>query len=894
MKFAKQLFFFGSVFFISAFFNLIPVSALSLPGVDTSDLQLYQNLTAEQKASLFESLTQNQSPTTTDEEVDETPYSTEDSTYNAGQPFQTKQKNFQLPSQKLTLSRIEKMFLKRSKTQTQKKDLLAFTKKQKEPKTKAQDQASISKQSELSFLNKDKNTAEEKAKNDQAKTLTPEEETYLNDLFLANQASKNASGKYVEIDQQKFFEKDVIWQYGYDIFKKPWRQSKTDSFVYTDIPVGADYLLGPGDTIIVNIWGKVEEKLELTLDREGKVFLPQIGYIYLADQSFGDVQKILKGEFSKYYVNFKINVSMGKLKTIKIFVLGEAKTPGAYNLLSLSTIFQALYIAGGPTKMGSLRNIKLIRNNKIMAKLDLYQYLLYGTHNTIYKLQANDTIFIPPIGKVVQIDGMVKRPAIYEIKKDDKVAGLIRMAGGVTYETFYKRIQIDRIDQGKNRLIEDLNFKNVQDMQRKTRHISIKDGDIVHILAISPEIKNYITVIGNVHKPGDYEYRPSLKLKDLIKNTEGFKKDSYLKRIEIYRYVNEDERKILVVNYHNAKDQSFVLQDRDLIKIYSASEIEGEKFVKLSGAIKEEGQYKLLEGMRVLDLVHFGKLEPFAILNNAELFRQDNDQKKIITLNLTAIMDNPASTANILLQAEDQLFIRTKTDVAQQKTVRLSGQIVYPGEYAIRDGEKLSSIIKRAGGYTEKSFLKGAIFTRKSIRQTEQDGQIKVLQGEYKRQIYQPDKNIDNSGALTFLETQIEKTKGRLVVNLKTVADLQSSPDDIILEPGDNLYIPTTPFSVHLIGGVSMPTSIMYLQNKDAVFYISQAGGFTEYADKNRVYIIKADGSVTKDLQTVELGDTIYIPEKITPKIDWLDIITKVTTTFANVLATIVLLNQVI
>ncbi|MBT5988653.1 hypothetical protein HOG75_02955, partial [bacterium] len=196
MKFAKQLFFFGSVFLISVFLNLTPISALSLPGVDASDLQLYQNLTAEQKASLFQNLTQNQSSTTTDEEVDETPYSTEDSTYNAGQSFQAKQKSFQFSSQKLTLSRIEKMFLKRSKTQTQKKDLLAFTKKQKEPKIKAQDQASISKQSEFGFLNKDKNTAKEKAENDQAKTLTPEEETYLNQLFLANQASKTASEKY--------------------------------------------------------------------------------------------------------------------------------------------------------------------------------------------------------------------------------------------------------------------------------------------------------------------------------------------------------------------------------------------------------------------------------------------------------------------------------------------------------------------------------------------------------------------------------------------------------------------------------------------------------------------------------------------------------------------------
>jgi protein involved in polysaccharide export with SLBB domain len=682
-------------------------------------------------------------------------------------------------------------------------------------------------------------------------------------------------------------------QYGYDIFSKPW--AKEGGFTQVNIPVGPDYILGPGDNLILYLWGKIEERIKVTLDNEGKIVLPRVGEVYLGGETFDNAKKILKKELGKYYVNFELNVTMGKLRTIKVFLLGEVASPGAYNIMSLSTVFHSLYIAGGPSKMGSLRNIKLIRGSKTIATIDTYRYLLYGDRSQDPNLKDHDTILVPAIGSVVKIDGMVKRPAIYEVKKGESIADIIKMAGGLTYNYFYKRLQVTRIDQGQQRVVLDYNFKNYNQMARQHKSKYVQDGDVIEIFSIDREIKNYVTILGNVKRSGDYDYQANLTLADLLKKAQGFKDGTYLNRIEVYRYVSDNQREIIVLDYTDPQNKKFQLQDWDLVKTYTKEDILGYNYVEITGAIQKPGAYKLLDNMRLLDLLYIGETESDATLKQAELVRTDSEGiRQIYTIAFEEIVAKPQSAQNLYLKAGDQIFIRNKPESMSKKTVLLSGEVKYPGEYALSQGESISSVLARAGGFTKKAFLRGAVFTRPTLIEIEQKGQAKILQDEIKQQIYRPDLFNSRSGVISYLKNQINGTPGRLVVNLRPLAELKNTKEDLVLEGGDIVFIPATPISVQLVGGVQQPTSLVYEQNRrDADYYIEQAGGFTEYADHGKIYVIKANGLMNRNLGNIELGDTIYVSEQVKISIDWLAVLDKTTSVMASIVTTIVLWNQI-
>lgn len=699
-------------------------------------------------------------------------------------------------------------------------------------------------------------------KNDPWNYQKPEETT--NNIITSNEYSIRS-------------EKEIVRQFGYDFFSN---QKNVTNFIVTDIPVGPDYILGPGDMLVINIWGRIEKKLELTIDRNGKIFISEIGELSLWQKKLSDAQKIIRTLLERQYTNFEMSVTLGKLRTIKVFVLGDIANPGAYDMTAVATAYQALYAAGGPKKTGSMRHIKLIRDHRTISKIDLYRYLLSGDNSQDPSLKEGDTVFVEPIGDVVKIDGMVNRPGIYEITSETNLQNIIALAGGVIANAYIKRIQLERITENEYRSILDRSFGSIEELQKNKPNYEIQNGDSISISEISKDLKNYVYLKGVVIRPGLFEYKKGLTLGQIIDKAEGLGPLAYQNRIEIYR--NGDE--LIPLDYTQTENTQFLLKEFDIIRIYSKKEIKGDQYIYIEGAIKNPGKYKLYQNMKLKDLLFNAKTETFSNLKNIEIYRTlAGKPSELITLNLS----DENTSNNIFLEEEDHVFIRYETEGFGVKKIYLTGEFKYPGLYLARTDEKLGSIIQRAGGFTAKAFIPGAVFTRISVKNQMEVGQNKVLEAERKRIIYDQRLPQNKSQVIEYLSQKIDESKGRLVINLDKIVANEDTQYNLIIEDGDALYIPQIPATVQVIGGVQHQSSFLYLEEDNhASYYIAQAGNYTEYADPGNAFILKANGSISKNLSRIERGDTIYIPEKIIERIDIVDTIAKISQTMFNVITT--------
>jgi len=653
----------------------------------------------------------------------------------------------------------------------------------------------------------------------------------------------------------------------------------------TTVPVSDDYILGPGDKIVINLWGNIQQTFDLDIDGEGKIMLPQAGPLYLWGIKFADARKLIKDNLYKYYTNFQINISMGKLRSIKVYILGEAKKPGAYTISSLSTVFGALYQAGGPTKIGSLRNIKLTRANKTEEAIDLYSYLLRGDREQDFKLDSNDTIFIPPIGGVIGIAGNVKRPAIYEIKKEVNLGELLKMAGGISAVGYMQRIQVERIKEHERKIVFDLEFENAKALKKSASTVPMQDGDLVLISAVAPIRHNYVSIVGNIQRPGDYELKPEMKLKDLVDEARGILPGAYLERAELSRFRDDKTREILPVNLggllSGAESENMPLKEWDRFYIFTKSEVVPTFFVRIEGAVHRPGEYELTDNMRMSDLIfRAGGLRRTASLKNAEIYRHVlGEGPKVVSVDLSAVFDPRTKENDLYLQEADQLFIREETKWMGSSEITLSGEVVYPGKYIIAPGERLSSVIERAGGFTDRAFLPGAVFTRESVKkhqrrlikefiESEQEAMLKeassftvglsTSQTEARKEMIRHRKKqlitLESTGML-----------GRIVLHLDASRSFENSESNITMEGGDGLHIPIIPSSVQIVGNVYAPGAVTYTEYKGLEYYLRRAGGFTKNADKKGIFVVKPTGEVVKlfaRVHEVERGDTIIVPEK--------------------------------
>lgn len=576
----------------------------------------------------------------------------------------------------------------------------------------------------------------------------------------------------------------TLTQFGYNLFSLP-----AGTFApLVNAPVGPDYVLGPGDTLIINIWGMVEYNLQLTLDREGKVYLPKAGPVSLWGLTLADAKELIHQQISRVITQFHLSVSMGTLRTVKVFVLGEAPFPGAFEISSVSTISNALFLAGGPTKVGTLRHIQHFRKNQKIGEIDLYEFLLKGDRSHDARIESGDVIFIPPIGQAVGITGNVKRPAIYELANSETVSDLISMAGGITPLAYLEKIQIERIKEHREKTLIDLNF-------REAFPQLVQDGDLVKVFAIHGRIKDTVSLEGFVQHPGEYGYKPGMRISDLLTDEE-LLPEAFLRRAEIVRLRPDFTNEII----------------------------------------------------------------PFSL-------------EKIKT-------DDP--NQNLTLLPGDRIVISSEN--RKRPNITITGEVVRPGAYAIATGEKMSSVIRRAGGFTQTAYLQGAVFTRKKVAEREEkelDSFVKIQETHLLSEssalnaggISQQDAVAEQASLnqrrelLKLLSSKV--TLGRVVVHLDQPEKLEKNPDDLLLEDGDTLSIPSIPSSVVVIGSVRNSTGVLYKEGTNVDYYLKHAGGVSEEANSKGLYLIKADGSAEGDISMktpMERGDTLVVPISTDPK----------------------------
>ncbi|OGF46214.1 MAG: hypothetical protein A2452_13410 [Candidatus Firestonebacteria bacterium RIFOXYC2_FULL_39_67] len=729
-------------------------------------------------------------------------------------------------------------------------------------------------------------------------------------IETGKESKEGEAGEVKEADTEK--EKKFLKQFGYNIFK-----AASTTFAPTDnVPVGPDYIVGPGDNFVVYVWGKlVQETFSLTVDRDGKISLPKAGAVFLWGMKFGEAEKLIKDALSQNYANFSINVTMGKLRTIRIFVLGEVKKPGGYTISSLSTLFHSLYEAGGPTKVGSLRKVKLIRDNKVVSTIDLYDFLLVGEKGLDVKLQSNDTVFVPSIGAVAGVTGNIKKPGIYELAGETKLSALMKMVGGVTPSGYVSRIQIERTINGERKAVLDVELKT-GDALKDGKDIIVNDGDLITVFPINKLKYNYVTLYGNVGRPAEYELTPGLKVKELIEKAGGILPGTYLNRAEISRYKNDKAREIVAFDpdklLKGDVKENQALKEWDEVTVYSQSEILPVQYVEISGAVNKEGRFELAEKMKVSDLIFKAKgLKKTASMDSAELFKiVFGKQPEIKKINLKKLLVEGVFDEDYILEAGDHLFIREETSWTKKKKITLSGEVKFPGVYVADSNEKLSSVLERAGGYSEKASPKSAVFTRESVKTIQQKTMLKYMQrlqqevaAEGAKLAATGQTDADTKKAAETVKRKEDLVKvlgsidvpGRLIIKLEDLKAFKDSKDDIIIEDGDSLYIPQIPSTVNVIGSVYNPTSIVYEPERNIHFYLDRVGGTTKDADRGDVYIVRASGEVDKNNawgKNIERGDTIIVPAELKTETNWLKVLTDTSTIFFNAAVGVSAINR--
>ena len=707
------------------------------------------------------------------------------------------------------------------------------------------------------------------------------------DLFtFAAKRKKDEKDSQVEEQSAKTLNamgilKDVIEPESKSIFSN--FSNKSDLDAVAIVPVGPDYIVGPGDTLVVNIWGIAQESLSLEVDGEGKIMLPKAGPLYVRGLKFREVEKNIKENLNQYHANIKIDVSMGKLRNIQVYVMGEVKEPGSYVLDPQSNIFQALYASGGPTKLGSLRKIKLIHADLKKEEIDLYPFLLEGEDMESSKIQSGDTVFVPTIGDIIAITGNVKRPAIYEIKNEISLNDILNFAGGIMPTGDLQRLQVERVTNNERRVMLDVKLKD----EASLKDISIQSGDMVIISPIARLKHDFVSILGNVERPGDYAFKKDMKVSDLIKTAKGFLPGTYLSRAEISRITRDRTRRIIPINLKDLnlgeKESDLLLNEWDILLVYSEAEVNLSLFVEVDGAINRPGKYELTPGMKISDLVFkAGGVKPNEDISEAELFHiMPGEQPVVRNISIKRLSDCHVSIdKDILLRAGDALFMKSESKLTERKVVSMEGEVKFPGEYSIREGERLSSLIERAGGFKKGAFLEGTVFTRKSIKELQEkmkesfiQRENKTILGEQQSVLMRAGSNVDAGQMANFIQMRSKmvesiaesEMKGRMVINLMPLSQLKGAKHDILLEDGDTLTIPKVPIAVAVIGSVNNPTAVSFEKGKGIEYYIRKTGGLTKHADKKGIYVIRANGeALNKFMMSKEVnrGDTIVIPQE--------------------------------
>lgn len=756
-----------------------------------------------------------------------------------------------------------------------------------------------------------------------------------------------------------------------------------------DLPAGPDYVLGPGDGVSIDIWGGVAQRLQRIVDPAGRLALPEVGTVEVSGRSLGDVQRIVQAALRTQFHEVEADVSLSRIRSVRVYVVGEVENPGPYDISSLSTPLNALYAAGGPTSRGSLRHLRLYRGKNLIQEVDAYDLLLRGVHGDLARIQSGDTIQVPPIGAEVTVQGMVMHPAIYELGSETTLAQTLELAGGVLPSGTYRHIEVERVIAHQNHTMLRLDMPETNDEQAVNKALAdfkVQDGDKIRISPIVPYSDKTVYLDGHVFHPGKYAYRDGMKITDLIHSYADLLPEPYARHAEIIRLEAPDYTPaVLAFNLSEAlagKEQDLTLKPFDTIRVFGRYDFEDPPVITVSGEVRDPGDHVTNGLTRLRDAIFLADgTTADAALRDAQVFRRTTDGKlKVISVDLQkALAGDPKD--NILLTPKDRVFIHrnlakvdpptvtvtgevarpgkyplgeemtaadlvrvaggfkrgaytetadlTRYELVDGRTVAgetkaveiakaiagepdtdarlhdgdvltikqvagwndvgasiaVKGEVIHPGTYGIQEGERLSSVLQRAGGFRADAYPYGIIFERKQVRELEQENREQLI-----RQVridganlnlipeQDTDQKMAKEAAVNQWQSALQRLQssppsGRLVIHItKDVKKWANSPADLLVRAGDVVYIPKRSNFVMVEGSVYNPTAVTYKPGKDAGWYLKQAGGPTNSANKKAIFVIRADGSVAGgagglfsggvDRAALHPGDLVMVPEK--------------------------------
>lgn len=793
-----------------------------------------------------------------------------------------------------------------------------------------------------------------------------------------------------------------LQQFGYELFA-----GQPSSFApVTDVPVPPEYVLGPGDEIKVQMFGKDNQTLALTVDREGAVSFPLIGPIPLAGLSFAQAKATLAEHIKQKMIGVSASITMGQLRSIRIFALGDVYRPGSYTVSGLATLSHALFASGGVKKIGSLRNVELKRNGRLVTSIDLYDFLLRGNTSKDVRLLPGDVVFVPTIGNTVAIAGEVVRPAIYELSKENTVGDILKLAGGLLPNAYSGKALIERFNPKGDKQVVNI------DLSGSGLSASVKNGDVIKVFTATDFETNQVLLIGNVKRPGKfawhqgmrvldviqgrddllpeslmdfgiieseaedtrepvmtrfklgelmekgagagalnlalkprdrvfvfqranfreqpklnitgsvqnpgmYEFKRNMRLADLVLAAGGTLRDADPEAVEIYRTDPvTKEVSLTKANLKQAmagdKNSDMSLQDMDRVVVHSIYERKQRETVAVTGEVHRPGTIELSQGMRVADLIFVGgNVTEMAYLNKGEITRYkvvngERRESEHIEIDLAAALGGDEK-ANVFLHPYDSLMVRRLSGWKDAQQIDIIGEVQHPGQYPIEDGEHLSALLLRTGGYTKDAYLPAAIFTRESVRKEQQkqlDDMVRRLDGELS-QMRVPVTQLRDAtlaqhrqealGAAERMLSQLKAVKatGRMVIEISDIEKLKGSHFDIRLQDGDKLYLPKRPDEVLVMGEVYNQSALIYHPGRDREDYLKDAGP-TRMADLDESYVVRANGRIEMKKSSwfssteIQPGDTIVVPTSLSyfnlldSILDWSRATMQIATTIAT------------
>ncbi len=689
---------------------------------------------------------------------------------------------------------------------------------------------------------------------------------------------------------------ESLKHFGYDMF------NQSNYTVSGKVSISDSYLVGPGDVFHVGVWGSEDASFTTQISANGDFLMPNYGFFNANGLSFSGLKIKINEVISEKLTGFDLSVVPVKPRKNNVFVVGEVHSPGVYGLEGGSTALTSLMAAGGPTLKGSLRKIEVRRGKKLVGKFDVYDFLTKGDRSGDVDLRDGDTVFVPLAGSRVYISGAVKRPAIYELTSKEMTLGeALEISGGIIPTADLQKIQIQRLIAHKEQIIFSREISR-KDSSFSGNSTPVQDLDAIRVFSISPREKQMISLEGHVFEAGPRPFKEGIMLSEILSSANMLKKNPALDYGEIlregglggeYQVVSFNPGKIL----EGDKNADIELKAKDRIVIFPLALMKDSAMVSVTGHVITPGTMPFTPGMRIKDLIYrSGGLKNGVSLSTAELSRRSIKNGELVLTRIEVDLGkamNDDSRHNLEVEPFDSLMVKSVPEWKIDNYITLKGEFKYPGRYSFQPGEKLSSVIKRAQGFGQRAYLKAGVFTRLSVKdvqkknkevrlsQLRQEQSIETEKSKYYIRSYDSETQARKFAIekQSELELALERTQpeGRVVVKLDDLEKFSNSRFDVVLEPGDELFIPSRPSSVMIEGAVYNSMGILWENNKSLRYYLNRVGGVTKTGDLSNTYLIRADGTVVSrntsgrgfiDKTFAEPGDTIFVPTKIRVPVD--------------------------